>query len=79
MAAIIGDRVAVHPKNVHALQRIGTVEAVLAESPPRYQVRWDSGRWSIISPRDGALRVVSASASTKRRTSRKATAPPKKD
>jgi hypothetical protein len=35
---------------------MGTVEAVLAGSPPRYQVRWDNGGWSIIT--SGALRVV---------------------
>jgi hypothetical protein len=75
MAAIVGDRVAVQTKSVHAAERMGTVEAVLAESPPRYQVRWDNGRWSIISPTDGALRVISR---TKRRPSRRTTTPPKK-
>jgi Domain of unknown function (DUF1918) len=49
MAAIVGDRVAVRTKHVDALERMGTVEAVLAESPPRYQVRWDTGEWSIIT------------------------------
>jgi len=67
MAAIVGDRVAVQTKSVHAPERIGTVEAVLAESPPRYQVRWDNGGWSIISPTDGALRVIPG---TKRRPRR---------
>ena len=56
MAAIAGDRVAVQTKRVDASERMGTVEAVLSESPPRYQVRWDHGGWSIIT--DGALRVV---------------------
>ncbi len=56
MAAIVGDRVAVQTKRVVASERMGTVEAVLAESPPRYQVRWDTGGWSIITA--GALRVV---------------------
>jgi Domain of unknown function (DUF1918) len=65
MAAIVGDRVTVQPKSVHASERTGTVEAVLSESAPRYQVRWDDGRWSIIAPTDGALRVVSESARAK--------------
>ena len=56
MAVIVGDRVAVQMKRVDASERMGTVEAVLAESPPRYQVRWDNGGWSIITA--GALRVV---------------------
>jgi hypothetical protein len=75
MAAIVGDRVAVQAKSVHAPERMGTVEAVLAESPPRYQVRWDNGGWSILSPKDGALRVIS---STERRPRRRRTTPPKK-
>ena len=74
MAAIVGDRIAVQAKSVHAPERMGTVQAVLAESPPRYQVRWDNGGWSIISPTDGALRVVSRS---KRRPRRRTTKPPK--
>jgi len=75
MAAIVGDRVAVQSKSVHAPERMATVEAVLAESPPRYQVRWDTGGWSIISPTDGALRIVPSS---KRRSGRRTTTPPKK-
>ena len=75
MAAIVGDRVAVQSKSVHSPERIGTVQAVLAESPPRYQVRWDTGGWSIISPTDGALRVVPTS---KRRAGSRAATPPKK-
>ena len=66
MAAKIGDRVALQPGRIHALPRTGTVEAVLGTGPPRYQVRWDDGKWSIIAPTDGALRVVSPP----RRTSR---------
>lgn len=59
MAASIGDRVALQPGRIHALPRTGTIEAVLGEEPPRYQIRWDDGKWSIIAPTDGVLRVVS--------------------
>jgi Domain of unknown function (DUF1918) len=76
MATIVGDRVAVQARSVRAPERMGTVEAVLAESPARYQVRWDSGGWSIISPADGALRVVSTK---KRRPSPRTTTAPKND
>jgi uncharacterized protein DUF1918 len=75
MPAIVGDRIAVQAKSVHSPERIGTVQAVLAESPPRYQVRWDTGGWSIISPTDGALRVIP---STKRRPRARTTTAPKK-
>jgi hypothetical protein len=75
MVAITGDRVAVQAKSVHAPERMGTVQAVLAESPPRYQVRWDNGGWSIIT--SGALRVVPTAAGSKRRPPRP-TATPKK-
>ena len=58
MSATVGDRVEVQRKSVQALARTGMVEAVLSESPGRYQVRWDNGGWSIISATDGALRVI---------------------
>jgi hypothetical protein len=75
MAAIVGDRVAVQAKSVHSPERLGTVQAVLAKSPPRYQVRWDNGGWSILSPKDGALRVIS---SPRRQPSRRTSTLPKK-
>lgn len=40
MSATVGDRVQVQRKSVQALARTGMVEAVLSESPGRYQVRW---------------------------------------
>ena len=61
MSATVGDRVEVQPKSVQVQARFGTVEAVLSEAPHRYQVRWDSGRWSVISAIDNALSVVSPS------------------
>jgi len=75
MAASVGDRVEVQPKRAQSPGRAGTVEAVLSESPPRYQVRWDDGRSSIISATDGALRVASPK---KPPRSRKSTARPKR-
>ncbi len=75
MAAIAGDRVAVQTKSLHAYDRMGTVQAVLAESPPRYQVRWDNGGWTIIT--SSALRVIPALANGKRRPHRRTAAPTK--
>jgi hypothetical protein len=77
MGATVGDRVEVQPKSVQAQGRSGTVEAVLSESPSRYQVSWDNGKSSIISATDGALRVVSRSKQASSR--RQATKPPKKN
>jgi hypothetical protein len=75
-ATTVGDRVEVQQRSVQAQARFGTIEAVLSESPPRYQVRWDNGRWSIISATDGSLRVLPGSKRTPRR--RRTTTPPKK-
>jgi hypothetical protein len=66
MPASIGDRVALQPGRIHAVPRTGTVEAVLGTEPPRYQVRWDDGKWSIIAPTDGVLRVLSPAGARKR-------------
>ena len=60
MVAVVGDRVTVQPKSARAPERTGMVEAVLSGSTAsRYQVRWDDGRWSIIAPTDGTMRVLS--------------------
>jgi Domain of unknown function (DUF1918) len=59
MAVTVGDRVEVQRSGVRVAPRTGIVESILSDSPGRYQVRWDNGRWSIISATDGALRLVS--------------------
>jgi len=74
MNATVGDRVRVQPPSLLAPARFGTVEAVLSESPSRYQIRWDTGRWSIISTTDGSLRVVPT---PKRSARRRRTTPTK--
>lgn len=74
MRPIIGDRVAVQSTKTTTAARTGTIEVVLAERPPRYQVRWDDGRWSIIAPTDGVMRVISPRARSKRPPRRGATA-----
>jgi hypothetical protein len=53
-----GDAIVVEARSVNGPERAGTVARVLAESPPRYLVRWENGRESIISPAAGELRVV---------------------
>lgn len=72
MQPATGDRVALQPGRIHALPRTGTVEAVLGGAKTRYQVRWDDGKWSIIAPTDGALRVVTSRTRRRRTTAPKA-------
>lgn len=74
MAVAVGDRIEVQRTGVQVAPRMGVVESVLSESPGRYQVRWDNGRWSIISATDGALRLVSRA---KRRPAKPRTVRPK--
>jgi hypothetical protein len=47
----------VEPKGVAKAGRGGVIEEVLQQEPPRYRVRWDDGRESIIAPASGAVRV----------------------
>jgi hypothetical protein len=57
MTGKIGDRIVVEPKTVTQTGRGGVIEEVLQQEPPRYRVRWDDGRESIIVPASGAVRV----------------------
>ena len=66
MAVRAGDYVVVEAKSVDGSERAGTIVRVLAESPPRYLVRWDNGRESIILPAAGELRVVTTADAAKR-------------
>ena len=51
MSATVGDRIEVQRQSVHTPVRAGIVENVLSESPGRYGVRWDDGRWGASSRR----------------------------
>ena len=37
-----------------------TIEDVLSDDPPRYVIRWDSGRATVMAPLPGALRIEPA-------------------
>ena len=60
-----GDQVVVEAKSVNGSTRAGTIARVLAQAPPRYLVRWENGRESIIAPGAGELRVVAKARTTK--------------
>jgi hypothetical protein len=57
MIGNIGDTIVVESERVAAAARTGVIEEVLQEEPPRYQVRWEDGRTTILSPSAGAARI----------------------
>jgi hypothetical protein len=73
MTGQMGDRVVVEPKGVAHTARGGVIEEVLQQEPPRYRVRWDDGRESIIVPASGSIRIETAKAkATRKKPARKA-------
>ena len=60
MNARVGDRIQVQAKTKRlALSaRLGTVEEVLDPDQPRYVVRWDNGRTTVIAPLPDTLVVI---------------------
>jgi hypothetical protein len=59
MAAKVGDRIHMlgKIKKANPNERAGVIEAVLSEDPPRYEIRWDSGRLTVMAPLPGAVRI----------------------
>jgi Domain of unknown function (DUF1918) len=73
MTGQMGDRVVVEPKGVAHTARGGVIEEVLQQEPPRYRVRWDDGRESIIVPASGSIRIETAKGkATRKKPARKA-------
>ena len=68
MSVTAGDRIIVESERAAQSGRAGVIEAVLAEDPPRYRVRWDDARVSVLNPQAGAARIVAqpTKAKTKR-------------
>jgi Domain of unknown function (DUF1918) len=57
MAARKGDTIVVEAEGVAKAERRGVIEEVLQETPPRFRVRWEDGRETILSPSAGAARI----------------------
>jgi uncharacterized protein DUF1918 len=55
--AKVGDRVVVEAERTTQAARLGVIEEILQEQPPRFRVHWDDGHESILSPSAGAARV----------------------
>ena len=47
------------------LERLKVEAEVLEEEPPRYQVRWEDGRTSILTPSAGSARIEQRSRQVK--------------
>jgi hypothetical protein len=62
MTAKSGDRISMlgKIKRANPNERAGVIEDVLSEDPPRYVIRWDSGRSTVLAPLPGAIRVEPA-------------------
>ncbi len=57
MIGNVGDTIVVESERVATPARTGVIEEVLQEEPPRYQVRWEDGHKTILSPSAGAARI----------------------
>jgi hypothetical protein len=77
MTAKSGDRILMLGKNKRANpnERAGVVEDVLSDDPPRYVIRWDSGRSTVLAPLPGAIRVEPAKKKPAAKTASRASKP----
>jgi hypothetical protein len=57
MAGHVGDTIVVESERVGQPERRGVIEEVLQEQPPRFRVRWQDGRTTIVAPSAGAARI----------------------
>ncbi len=57
MEGQIGDTVVVESERATMAARRGIIEEVLQQEPPRYQVRWEDGRTTILAPAAGVARI----------------------
>jgi hypothetical protein len=62
MTAKAGDRIQMlgKVKKANPNERAGVIEDVLSDDPPRYVIRWDSGRSTVMAPLPGAIQIEPA-------------------
>jgi len=59
MAFAVGTHVLTQAGSTSRGPRFGVIEEVLREDPaPRYRVRWDDGRESVLTPASGTLQAA---------------------
>jgi hypothetical protein len=66
MTAKVGDTIVIEAEKATQRERSGVIEEVLGGNPPRFRVRWDDGRESIVAPAAGAARIAPKSRSRAR-------------
>lgn len=57
MEGRVGDRIVIESERAAQSARTGVIQEVLQAQPPRYRVRWEDGRESIVTPAAGAARI----------------------
>jgi hypothetical protein len=57
MIGKVGDTIVIESKRADANGRRGVIVGVLQEQPPRYQVQWEDGHTSTLSPAAGCARI----------------------
>jgi hypothetical protein len=57
MIGKVGDIIIIESERADATGRRGVIEEVFQEQPPRYQVHWEDGHTSILSPAAGCARI----------------------
>jgi hypothetical protein len=57
MIGKVGDTIVIESERADATGRRGVIEEVMRDDPPRYQVRWEDGHTSILSPAAGCARI----------------------
>ena len=57
-----GDKILVESEKLATPSRIGVIEEVIHDDPPRLRVRWEDGHTSVLAPSAGAARIISAKA-----------------
>ena len=57
MVGNVGDIIVIESKRADSTGRRGVIEEVVHEQPPRYQVRWEDGHTSILTPSAGSARI----------------------
>ena len=57
MIGKVGDTIVIESERADATGRRGVIEEVLQAEPPRYQVHWQDGHTSILSPAAGCARI----------------------
>jgi hypothetical protein len=65
MEGRVGDTIVVESERAAQSARAGTIEEVLQAEPPRFRVRWENGRESIVTPAAGAARIERRKRATK--------------